>query len=111
MTSITNEFQVTGFVDFYNPFLFFRLDFHLVQLFFVCMPSLGLLHDKLYSCLIRVCFGMPNVKLCVLLYVYIVALFWSAAVYLVAQYARREIKRMEAVIYCDSLISAQFPLE
>ncbi|PAN34893.1 hypothetical protein PAHAL_6G111700 [Panicum hallii] len=35
-----------------------RLDFHLVQLFFVCMPSL--------------------------------------AVYLVAQYARREIKRMEA---------------
>ncbi|WVZ55096.1 hypothetical protein U9M48_005805 [Paspalum notatum var. saurae] len=43
----------------------FGLDFHLVQLFFVCMPSL--------------------------------------AVYLVAQYARREIKRMEAVIYCDLL--------
>ena len=28
-------------------FLFhFRLDFHLVQLFFVCMPSLGLFHEK-----------------------------------------------------------------
>ncbi|CAM0907401.1 unnamed protein product [Alopecurus aequalis] len=38
--------------------IFIWLDFHLVQLFFVCMPSL--------------------------------------AVYLVAQYARREIKRMEA---------------
>jgi hypothetical protein len=66
---------------------------------------------KSILCLIHKCFGTANVKLCVLLYVYIVALFWCAAVYLVALYARREIKRMEAVIYCAPFISAQFLLE
>ncbi|KAM7518770.1 hypothetical protein LguiB_017732 [Lonicera macranthoides] len=48
----------------------FGIDFHLVQLFFVCMPSLGI----------------PTHKI----------LFLVTAVYLVAQYARYEMRRMEA---------------
>ncbi|ONI29453.1 hypothetical protein PRUPE_1G199000 [Prunus persica] len=49
-----------------------RLDFHLVQLFFACMPSL--------------------------------------AVYLVAQYARYEIRRMEACIYISCSLLDCMPL-
>jgi hypothetical protein len=85
------------FLDLHLLLSCFRLDFHLVQLFFVCMPSLGPFHDKnhiLFATLF--CFRMPNGNIG-FSYHFILCLLFYEAVYLVAQYARRGIKRMEAV--------------
>ncbi|KAI5600712.1 hypothetical protein BDE02_01G043400 [Populus trichocarpa] len=76
----------------------FRLDFHLVQLFFICLPSLGIsshvFHIAIYifKCVLLLVLLLLSKRM----HIRFCPFFLATAVYLVAQYARHEMKKMDA---------------
>ena len=99
MTSITNKFQWHASLIFPFPF----------QAWFppcaalLCLHALTRFVSWEKSISIRCMIARWDANFGSFWESYLMLLFCCAAVYLVAQYARREIKRMEAVIYCDLL--------